>query len=658
MVTAHRQSAPFTRWALLSYLCASVLFGQQYGNMKRQAKMRPRLVAYRSFQKELAETEAFAEMGVTLRAFGVCNTDNAIGKPYSDYPPVWLGSGEYDFLPLERMVADLLEASPEAEFICLLDLNTPRWLARQLRIDSFDAITHAAAMPRWREETKRYVSDLVGYMEERWGGRIRAYSLMAGLTTEWFEFGNPVVSSLPKDAAWRRWRTEHGLPIVDSVPTPTALSQASFEGVIYDPATEAEKIDYWRFHNSLTADALLEYAHEVRQAIGPEKQIGAFFGYWFICNKGLASIGHLDYERVAASPDIDFFSSPATYTKRQCGFGTGSMAVAGTLRRHGKRVLHEIDFWPETRTPPWKARKYWNRPEETLAGNVREAAFAFVNGMSWWWFDMWGGMFSNPDVRRRIARITELHTRFGETQPPPETDILVVADPDSAYGMVDPIFNMSDDIKPGICPDGFAPANGCGEALRNVVNRIGATYGTCSFGDLPHIDLSKVKLVCLPATWTITPEKEQVLRDYVCRDGRAVLWTYAPGVSNGITLDADRIGRWAGVPFKTPEISSTRMDGWTSVYAYDWRLLTPAAMRAIAVEAGCFLYSDEMLPVCCNGRMLAVHCEQGGEKTIRLPRRVHEVVDILDDRVVARDCDSFTDEFATPDTKLYGFEIE
>lgn len=624
-------------------------------------KAHPQMMAYRSFQKELDETRAFADMGVRLRAFGICNTDSALGKPYSDYPPVWTGPGECDFAPLEAMVGDLLAASPDAEFICLLDLNTPRWLARKLRLDSFDAITHAAAMPEWREETKHYLRELVAYTERRWGGRIRAYSLMAGQTTEWFEWANPFTSSAPKDAAWLAWRKAHGLPVDARRVAPSArdLRSAAFEGVIYDPATEGEKIDWWRFHNSLTAGALLDFAHVVREIAGNGKEIGAFFGYYFICHKGFGGIGHLDYGRVAASPDIDFLSSPATYTERPCGFATGSMAVAGTLRRHGKRLMHEIDFWPDDVAPPWKGFKYWSRPEETVAGNLREVAFALVNGASWWWFDMWGRMFKNPDVRCNIAKFAKLHARFAGTLPPPEADIIVVADPDSACGMVDPSLPAApEDPQPGLCPDGFKPARGCGDHIRNVASRIGATYDTCSFDDLSHIDLSRVRLVCLPATWTITHEKAKVLRDCVCRDGRTVLWSYAPGVSDGAMLDVERIEAWAGVPFKTPGISTTARDDWTAVYAYDYHLFTPETLRAIAEEAGCFLFTEELLPVCSNGRLLAVHCGQGGTKRIRLKSRCVRVTDLLDGREVATDCEEFTDTFSSPDTKLYELVCE
>ena len=605
--------------------------------------LHPSYLAYRSFQREFAETTAFANLGITLRAFGVCNTENALGQPYSDYPNVWKGPGQYDFDILDRMVEELLAASPDARFLCLIDLNTPRWLQRKLNIDSFEAITHAAADPRWKEETHRYLRAFLDHTESRWGDRIRAYSLMAGMTTEWFEFRCPY-SSTVKNAAWRSWCARHGLSGGETTPSVESMARGSFEGVLFDPETEPEKIAYWRFHNELVSDALLGCAQIVREKVGDAKEIGAFFGYYLICNKRLGSIGHLDYERVIASPYIDFFSSPATYTDRECGFGTSSMAVPATLRRHGKRILHEIDFWPDDTQPPWKFNRYWKTPGETIAGNTREAAYALVNGLSSWWFDMWGDMYRTPGMKDRIARLAEIHARFAGSLPTPDADILIVADPDSAYAMADP------EAK---CPDGFVPAKGCGEQLVLLAGRLGATCDACSFDDLPHLDLSRVRLVCLPATWVITPEKERILRETVCRDGRTVLWTYAPGVSDGKSLDPARVAAWTGTAFKTPEITTTDRDGWRAVYAYDWRRLTPEALRRIAEEAGCFFTTDELLPVVSNGRLLSVHCRTGGPKVIHLRRRCARVVELISNRVVATDCDGFTYDFASPDTAIF-----
>lgn len=608
--------------------------------------MRPQLMAYRSFKKELSETAAFSKMGVQVRAFGICNTINALGKPYSDYGQVWNGVGKYDFAPVDEMVGDIIKANPDARLFCLLDLNTPFWLTRSLHLDSFEMISHAAAMSRWREETKRYLRDLATYVHGKWGDRVVAFSIMAGMTTEWFEWGLPVYGSDQKDAVWRDWCARRGVCHGDAVPTKDSLRSGAFEGVLFDPATESRKIDYWRFNNEIVADAVLEFAHELRGVVGNRVQIGAFFGYYFICNQNFGSICHLDYERLVASPDIDFFSSPATYTERECGFGTGSMVVNGTLRLHGKRALHEIDFWPDTLVHPWgnAGRKYWHTSAETVAGNVREAAFAIVNGASFWWFDMWGGMYTNQEVRRRIERFAAIQRRFNGRLPPPKAEVLVVADPDSAYSMAEPRAK---------CPDGFVPSLGGGETLRNAVNRTGVVYDTCSFNDLAKIDLSRIKVVVLGASWVLTPEKAKILRDFVCRDGRTVVWNYAPGVSDGRTVDANRVKVWAGVPFKTRGLPTVDMGGWKAVYAYDYRDLTPEKFRDIEMSAGCFPYADGLTPVSCNGRLLAVHCGAGGVKRIRLPCRVAAVVDLLDGREVAKDVSEFTDAFATPDTKLY-----
>ena len=64
--------------------------------------------------------------------------------------------------------------------------------------------------------------------------------------------------------------------------------------------------------------------------------------------------------------------------------------------------------------------------------------------------------------------------------------------------------------------------------------------------------------------------------------GRTVLWCYAPGVTDGKTLDAVRVETWAGVEFKTPGISVTPMSGWTSVYSYDYKLYNPWELTRIA----------------------------------------------------------------------------
>ena len=613
--------------------------------LSAEAPAAERYMMYRSFKKELAETRAFADMGVGMRAFGICNTHNIMGLPYSDYPMVWLGPDKYDFSVVDRMFEDLLKASPDETFCCLLDLNSPSWLSRQLRMDSFNVISHAASDPRWLDATRRYLCALVDHVEGKWGDRVRAYLLMAGATTEWFEIGVSMTSDV-KDAAFARWCEKKGYKgLPPRMPSQSEYDSAAFEGVMYDPAKEGWKIAARRFHNEVIADALLDFAAAARSKFRTKKELGAFFGYYLSCNRDFPQSGHLDYERVYQSGLIDFVSSPATYSDRDCGFGTGSMAVSGTLRRYGRRLLHEIDFWPDYSKPVWLFEHYWKTPQETLAGNTREAAFALVNGASLWWFDMLGNMYRNDDLRRRISDFAGIFSDLSADDRAPVADVLLVADPDSAYSFVGPAAE---------CPDGFQPSLGCGDSLRNAVYRLGVSYDTCSFNDLSALDLSRVRLVMLPASWTLTTGKKALLEKYVMKPGRTILWTYAPGVSDGRTLDVRRVEAFAGVPFKTRTIATTEMPGgWKSVYAYDWQQLDEDAMRSILDAAGCHRFVDGIASVSYNGRLLAIHVGTGGVRTVRLPRPATEVKELFSGRTIPVSGNSFADDFAEPDTKLY-----
>ena len=600
-------------------------------------------VTYRSFNKELERTGQFGAMGITNRCFFAANTINSGGAPYCEYPPIWKDFKKYDWSALDAQAGDLVKASPNARFMVMIDLNTPYWATHRFWLDSFTDVTHAACDPKWRARTKEWMLDFVAYAEKRWGDRIGCYILSGGGTSEWYEYDRGRTSR-NKDRAWAAWCKQRGLDFGESVPAQPSLAKAAFENLVYDPAAEAAKIAYWQFHNSLPADALLEFAAAARKAVPKTKEIGAFFGYYLVSDSKHTSFGHLDYERVYASPDIDFFIAPGNYSDRPIGGGSGSQLVHGTALRHGKRFLHEIDFGPHDQKRWGKGQ--WKTLGDDLAGNTREAAFAMANNANYWWFDMWGGFYRNPEVRERIAALKKVQDRLAPA--PSVAEILLVCDPQSMYYVNEK------------CPLERA----FGQHLRNQLSKIGAPHDVYSFNDLPFLDLNRYKLVCLNSTLLITPERAKFLREKLCAGGRTVLWCYAPGVTDGQTLDVARVKAWAGVAFKTPGISVTPMSGWTSVYSYDYKLFNPWELTQIASRAGVHFYikantyDDEFMPVFANGRFLAVHSVKGGEKTIRLPRKASCVTDLLTDTVIARDADRFTTTFSTPDTRLFGLSDE
>ena len=186
------------------------------------------------------------------------------------------------------------------------------------------------------------------------------------------------------------------------MPLPERLDRASFENLLRDPATEQDVLDYAQFTGDTIVDTVLEFAKKTRALIAKQRQIGMFFGYILeLTHSRMVWSGHLEYERLYSSPDIDFFISPGTYADRPMGGGSGFMVPNATRLLNKKGFLHEIDH----RTPTYNVKLDefvsiawmvpWKTQAETDAGFKREFALATINQTSLWCFDMWGGGFQD-----------------------------------------------------------------------------------------------------------------------------------------------------------------------------------------------------------------------------------------------------------------------
>ena len=591
----------------------------------------------------------FRDAGVDTVCIFAANTDNSLGKPYSKYPPVWRWFGKYDFASLDKQYDDVLAVHSNATFICMVDLNTPVWLQRQLSLqgqsaecESFTMLSCACANPAWRKAMGEYLEAVVSHMETRYGDRVKAYLLACGQTDEWMDYSRGVAGRA-KAQAWAAWLQTHGKEKVP-VPALERIDRASFENLLRDPATEQDVIDYAQFTGDTIADAVLGFAAKTRALIPKQRQIGMFFGYILeLTGSRMVWAGHLEYERLYASPDIDFFISPGTYSDRPMGGGSGFMVPNGTRVLNGKGFLHEIDH----RTPTYNCvlDEYvsigwmvpWKDQAETDAGLKREFALAIVNQTLLWCFDMWGGVFKTPETMKVVAQSKRLWDTYAALPLKSRAEVALVVDPQSARYL--------NDQNPVV-----AQIN---QGTRNKLNRLGAPFEVFSFNDLSRVDLAQYKVLVFPGLFEVTPEKAEILKKYVCKNDRTVVFVYAPGISDGKTLDEVRVKEITGTAFKTPGVSAVQHDGWKSVYAPDYKDVTPQMLQKIAAEAGVTIYCQDAVPVYANERLVAIHMAQGGEKTITLPTACREVRELYTGRVIPVTERRFRYTFATPDTALF-----
>lgn len=597
----------------------------------------PAFDCYRSFQKEPETSRYFAtEIGIGNRCFFASNTINGLGEYYCEYPPVWVKPGVYEWEHFDAQMQDVMRDSPDCKFLCMIDLNTPYWAIRKYGMDSFSGISHFACNEKWLKATEKWLADFIAYAESRYGDVIFSYILSGGATSEWYESGvMRGYSSANKDAGWRKWCAANGLSYGPNAPSFSRLYPEDMEGFVYDPRKDAEVIDYWRFNDGSIADAIIRFASFARKRLPADKLLGVFFGYYFIRENMLVSFGHSDYERVFHSPDLDFAIAPGSYTNREIGQGTGSQLVPGSAMINGKRMFHEIDFRPHGYFRG--GNLVWKDTADDVAGNLREACFAIINHANLWWFDMWGHFYDEQPVRDAIAKSHEIFERFKDDNSASVSEVLYLADPESTFYMND---------------SGPGPCNLC-NVFRRKMGTLGFPIDCYSIPDIERLDLSQYKVICLPASLVITPEKAAILRENVCRDGRTVVWCHAPGICDGKDIDSTRVALWAGVPMDTPGISRTDMGGWTAVYSPDWDDFTSGSIRQICLEAGVHSYVDETIPVFANERLLCIHCKDGGPKTITLQKKAREVVELISGEVVAKRTRKFVYDFGSPDTRLF-----
>ena len=396
--------------------------------------------AYRSFWPEFQAVADFRNAGVNSICVFPANTVNSLGEPYCKYPPNWLWFDRYDFSVVDRVFSDMLQVNPAAEFLCMIDLNSPQWLSRQLSLyhdagDSFTQLSQTVCHHHWKQATMNYLRSFLAYCEKHHAGIINAYILACGHTDEWLDHSAGAAGPA-KAAAYRDWREQHQLP-QQSIPSQEQLNATEFDGLIRDPAAAKGVMDYWSFTNQIIGKTIIEFAEETRKIIRQEVEIGTFYGY-VIDRIGPISSGHADYRRLLKSPFIDFLISPGTYRDREIGGGSGFLTVSGSERLAGKRHMHECDQRTHTYNRNLSDNvklefPCWPDTASDIAGMKRELALSLTSGSSLWWFDMWGGFYKERELLDNLAKMKNIWDKMSGCERFPVAETAMIIDTDSLY---------------------------------------------------------------------------------------------------------------------------------------------------------------------------------------------------------------------------------
>lgn len=608
----------------------------------------PRWFGFNTFAPNAETLQKFTDAGVNTLVCFPSNVLSSVGAPYnSAYPPIWNGLGDYDFDCLDRQVTDKLAVNPKAKFIFFIDLNTPTWWCRlrgARNPDSFSELGRVAASDVWRRDTREYLQAVLSHLESKHGDVIIGYFLACGWTIEWLDHSMGE-ESVSRRQAWRRWMTERGRPDPVDIP-PASVRDHVSHGPFRDPVDDALAIDYWRFTNELVADTILYFAAATQEVIKHRVPLGLCYGYIMELQKErLLYGGHLDFDRVYASKDLDWFISPGPYHDRQIGGASGFMVPISSVQHHGKGFLMSMDH----RTPTARSvvlgkaipghEGGFTDEASCAAGLRREFSLRLISGISTYWFDLFGHWFEGDAIFEAITQMRQLWEEQARPREPSVAEVAVLVDAESMYYL-----------------DGKASFQT--ELLykqRYGLYRMGAPFDLFSFGDLATLDLSRYKLIFLPNLFVVDAERRKLLREKVCTDGKTVLWGYSPGIIADGKYDPSHVEELTGIPWETKELTARAMEGWRSVYSPKPNV-SAGVLRKLAREAGVHIYCEAEEPLYANDRLIALHTTEGGPRTVVLPGKCRRVTELFTGRVVAENTDRFEDTLTPPCTVLYQLE--
>jgi hypothetical protein len=357
--------------------------------------------------------------------------------------------------------------------------------------------------------------------------------------------------SVPAQTAFRQWLKEKYQGKTEDLRRAWGDSKVTFataqvpseeirrhptHGIFFDPGISRQVPDYFDFFNNLIARVLLEQCRWTKELTHRRKIVGVFYGYLW-CNYPHLSLnhsGHLGFDRVLHSPDIDFIASPYTYDNRMVGGADTSQTLPTTIGQHGKLYFNEVDTETHLHQRQWRWGNSLRLPsnfEQTRGLLLRDFGYAFNGAFGMWYMDLLGGMFHDPEIIKLFSALRGIDQRYLEAAKLSTAEVAVVVDEDS--------FKY------------FADGEILFTALLSVQKQwglvfLGAPFDTIRLRDFKEKNLRDYKCYIMLNTFCVTLEERAAVQARFKRNHATAVWVYAPGYI-GSNLSVENIRALTGI---------------------------------------------------------------------------------------------------------------
>jgi Beta-galactosidase len=457
----------------------------------------------------------------------------------------------------------------------------------------------------------------------------------------------------------------------EKVTIPTPDERAVQDGSLFrNPKSEIRNQDYYRCQHELVADNILRFCQRIKETWPRPILTGAFYGYFFSMFNRQAAGGHLELQRVLASPWIDYLSGPQVYYPDD-GYDPGepyrSRSLVRSITLHGKLWLDEYDQQPRRTFPVLNGKdnseNYRRNIQENIAAIERNVLSPLTKGAGLWFYDFGPsgmnlhrgnehdiqsgtiGYWDHPDYLRSIKRLKTLADSLLHHPWQTGADVLLVYDTE--------IFYHLKSTKQDSCPISSQVV----DWLPLALSYAGVAWDAVHLDDLSLLDPTPYRAVIFANTWLLEEKDLVAIEERWAKDGRHMFWMYAPGQlgsSNPSQVTGFQLvaAQCDTVPAVRAVGSLPRQTAWgklsplwsvsdpsaTTIASYEhdgstvfakkkivghtaWFLGIPPIdanwWRCLLAESGVHFYTEDGV-VYAGGGLLVFHTKTGGDQKIRL----------------------------------------
>lgn len=518
---------------------------------------------------------------------------------------IWRDGGLFDLHKLSEEINIVMEADPEAWLLIRLNIDPPAWWEDRYPegcclLEDGSTLRQSFTSILWRTHTEKAIRQVLQMLsEESYAQRLICMHIAGSQTEEWMYRAKPEVGfqdfNIDRSEAFRVWlayayngdtgklREAWGDCSLDFSRAGTAdITCLEPEKRWRDPVTERPIIDTFRFHSEVVADTIDYFCKVIKDESHNRLLTGAFYGY--SCYIADPRLGHYALGKLLESPYLDILASPNVY-HRVPGEDWPPMAAVDSVRLHGKlwcaendtrtsctNLLRDVapDICPEEQY----ATGVWIGPESLdVSVNIlwKDAGRMLASGYGGWWFDMWGGWYSDPALLEVIQGLQEISSLYpNQDLPAMQPEVCVVHDEELCFYDAS-IGELSEEIL----------------GSRFALGKTGAPY-----------------TIVLPGDIALLPE-----------GGYGFVWM------RGDAGDAGRLLRPGGATLRTTVTGSVLYDAdGKELDVFPGKLsFTPDELREFYRLAGAHVYEESGDVLYAGRGWVVLHAVKAGEKVVQLP---------------------------------------